>query len=239
MRALALAAGLAAAACARHVGVKEQDAAVESRRVVVRALAYDAKGLPTVPAPLGRRPSSPGARFSIVHLERGRPVESYDVVVVGDGADFREPLRAVYEWTSAGVTWGLAGSAALLESFGSAGTPHVESGKDTAAAAAVLLVVVAAPAAVGATGGALVGLADGARSSAQELGKLLRGKRERLVAYTLYSYDARDRLVLMRLYAADRGREVARTEFRYVADAAVPARTEITNLQDGAAKVLE
>lgn len=208
--------------------------------MVVRALAYDAKGLPSVPEPLARRPAAAGERFSIVHLERGRPVESFDVAVVGGAPDFREPFRVVYRWTRDGLEWGLRGSANVLGALGESGPVfQKEDSRDAAFVAVVVLGVVAAPTAAGAVGGSVMGLADGARATAQELGKLLRGKRERLLTYTLYFYDDRDRLVLTRLYAADQGREVARTRFRYLADAASPTGIEVTDLVEGTSKILQ
>lgn len=239
-----LAAGLAllgAAACARRVGLKEQDATVEAKEVLVGALGYDAKGRPVVPAPLRRRPSGRGERFTIVRLERGRPSASFDVAVSGPRSDFRKPLRAVYEWTGEGLQWGLAASGTLAESI--ANTPDAlgdsRDARSAAAMAAVYLVIVISPTVIGAVGGSAVGLTDGMRLSAEELGKRLSGTRERMVSYTAYSYDARDRLVLSRLYAVEGGKELVRTEYRYDGDAGVPTRAEITNLRDGKTKVLE
>ena len=239
-----LVAGLAllgAAACARRVGLKEQDATVEAKEVVVGALGYDAKGRPVVPEPLSRRPSASGERFTIVRLQRGRPSASFDVVVTGRRSDFRRPLRAVYEWTGEGLQWGLAASGTLAESILNAPNALGDSGdaRGAAAMAALYLVIVVSPTVIGAVGGSAVGLTEGMGLSAQELSKRLSGTRERMVAYTAYSYDARDRLVLARLYAVEGGKELARTEYRYSGDADVPTRTEITNLQDGKTKVLE
>ena len=245
-RAALLVAGLAllgAAACARRVGLKEQDATVEAKEVLVGALGYDAKGRPVVPEPLRRRPSASGESFTIVRLQHGRPAASFDVVVTGPRSDFRKPLNAVYEWTSDGLRWGLDASGSLAESLLN-GRPDVslvnsDDARGAAAMAAIFLVIVVSPTIIGTAGGSAVGLADGMRLSAQELAKRMAGTRERVVAYTAYSYDAHDRLVLARLYAVEGGRELVRTEYRYGGDAAVPARAEITNLQDGKTTLLE
>jgi hypothetical protein len=243
-RAALLAAGLAllgAAACARRVGLKEQDATVEAKEVLVGALSYDAKGRPIVPAPLARRPSASGERFTIVRLQHGRPDASFDVVVTGRRSDFRKPLRAVYEWTGEGLRWGLGASGTLAESILNAPNSLGDSGdaRGAAAMAAVYLVIIVSPTVIGAVGGSAVGLTEGMGLSAQELSKRMAGTRERMVSYTAYSYDARDRLVLARLYAVEGGKELVRTEYRYAGDAAIPTRAEITNLQDGKSKLLE
>ena len=156
---------------------------------------------------------------------------------------FRMPLNAVYEWTSDGLRWGLDASGSLAESLLN-GRPDVslvnsDDARGAAAMAAIFLVIVVSPTIIGTAGGSAVGLADGMRLSAQELAKRMAGTRERVVAYTAYSYDAHDRLVLARLYAVEGGRELVRTEYRYGGDAAVPARAEITNLQDGKTTLLE
>jgi hypothetical protein len=240
MRHAALLAALAAlVACGGRIGVKEQDAAVETKRIVVGSLAYGPKGLPVVPAPLKRRPSSPGDRFTIVRLENGRPFASFDVAVMASDADLHKPLRVFYEWSGAGVDWGLKASGAMAGAFLNSGSGASYSGSDGRAAVVLALVFVVSPAVLGATGGAVVGLADGVRTSAQELTKLAQGPRERLISRTSYSYDARDRLVLTRLYAVDTGEELARTEFSYGGDAAVPARAVVTNLLDHSSKTLD
>lgn len=213
---------------------------MDSKRVVVGSLSYGPKGLPVVPAPLKRRPSSPGERFTLVRLENGRPFASFDVAVMGSDADLHKPLRVFYEWSGAGVEWGLKASGAMAEGFLHAGAGANTGGSQDGRVAAVLVVAfVVSPAVLGATGGAVVGLADGVRVSAQELAKILRGPHERLVSRTSYSYDARDRLVLTRLYAADSGEELARTEFSYDGDASVPAKTVVTDLRAGSTKTLD
>lgn len=230
---------LAFAACAHRVDTKAQDQAVDLKRIVVSPLRYDTAGRPTALQPLKHRPSSNGARFSIAHQERGRLVSSYDVTVV-DSADLQRPLNAVYDWTSRGLEWGWSTSEGMAQELLSpVSSPGPLSSGNGRAAAIIAVAFVVSPAVLGATGGAMVGLADGMKTSAEELVKLLRGPRERLISYTRYTYDARDRLVSARLYSGDLGKELARTEFQYLGDADVPNRTEILNLQDGTSKLWE
>jgi hypothetical protein len=82
-------------------------------------------------------------------------------------------------------------------------------------------------------------MADGIRQTAVELGKVVVNKHERVVTYTTYAYDARNRLSLMRMYKVDDRKELVRTEFFYEADSPVPAKTTITKYPEGAVKVLQ
>ena len=59
----------------------------------------------------------------------------------------------------------------------------------------VIHAFVFAPVVVGTAGGFIIGVADGIRTTAEEVGKVVIGKQEQVVTYTTYGYDARDRLV--------------------------------------------
>ena len=192
---------------------------------MVRTIGYDDKGLP-VPGPaLAERPSSPGEHFTLLRLAADRPAVSYDIAVVRQKPDLTRPFQAVYEWTGKGFTLGLnvAGAAAY-------GAVHVQPANNDQAA--VELAIVAAPIALGTVGGFVVGLADGIRQTALELGKIAT-KDEEVVTCTTYEYDALSRLAFMRMFTPDRRRELVRTEFVYEGAATLPARTVVTSLVEG------
>ena len=193
---------------------------IDPRQIVLVPRQYDAKGRPVVRNSIEQRLLHFGDVFSIVHLERGSPIVGFDVVVVaGNTAEFL-PLDPIFDWTEKGFMYGASVSALLGQ--GAASAPGN-----------VGLVVLLAPAAAGTAAGAAIGLVDGVVSSVEQFPKLFLGKLTRLISYTVYSYDADDRLVLMRQYSGDRGKESVRTEFQYFGTSKVPGRSRITNLQTG------
>ena len=77
-------------------------------------------------------------------------------------------------------------------------------------------------------------------ATAREVGKVVKGKREKVVAFTDYGYDALGRLVLMRMFRADETRqELVRTEYRYEAAELEPRRTTVTTVPDNTVRVVE
>ncbi|HEX9113472.1 MAG TPA: hypothetical protein VF888_03910 [Nitrospirota bacterium] len=98
--------------------------------------------------------------------------------------------------------------------------PNITSGEELV----VYFVVIVSPIAA-CTAGGVIGVADGIRQTAVELGKVVVNKHERVVTYTTYAYDARNRLSLMRMYKVDDRKELVRTEFFYDDDSEVQRRS--------------
>ncbi len=204
------------------------------REVLVREAEYGPKGEPDFHYQLGYRPSNAGDRFTIARLMDDRPVVSFDIVVRDRKADFTKPFKVVYEWTGRGFRGGAQGTVVAADLVGHAGNA-IQSKDD----ALVALVIVIAPIAVGTAGGFVIGLVDGIKTTAEETMKVVLSKYEQVIAYTTYSYDARDRLVLMRMFKADDSRqEVIRTEYLYEGESTAPAKTVITTFPDGQVKTL-
>lgn len=219
----------------KHIGLDEQRSATKTSEVLVRQVEYSPQGLPVLLNRLLHRPHSAGGSFTIVHLMDGRPMLSYDIAVVGPNTDFTKPFKVIYEWTGKGFQIGALGTAATLNISAHA-HEAVNSGDDVV----IMFAVILAPLVVGTAGGFIIGVADGIKTSAEEVYKVVLGNYEKIVTYTTYAYDACDRLVLMRLYKADESRqELVRTEYTYQVDSAEPMKTVITTYPAGTVKTLQ
>lgn len=223
------------AGCAtRQMKLDDQRAVTGCKEVLVRQIEYDRKGLPLFLHQLSDRPGRAGDRFTIVQLMNGQPTTSYDIVVTGPESDFTKPFKVVYEWTGRGFEGGAQGTAVTANIASHGGNV---GGRDEAV---VTLAFVIAPLVIGTAGGFLIGVADGIRTTAEEVGKVVVGKQEQVVAYTTYAYDARDRLSLTRMYKADATRqELVRTEYVYQADSPEPVKATITTFSDGVVRIVE
>jgi hypothetical protein len=221
------------AGCAtRHVNINDQHGATKLREVLVQQVEYCPKGLPSFLNQLGYRPSEAGDHFTVAQLVNDRPATSFDITVIGANADFKKPFKVVYEWTGKGFRGGALGSAATLEVASGVTPQHNDE-------ALLLVAVVLAPVVVGTVGGFVIGVADGIKTTAEEVGKVVLGNHEQVVTYTTYAYDGHDRLFMMRMFKADDGRqELVRTEYIYEADSVKPTKTVITTFPDGAVKML-
>jgi hypothetical protein len=221
------------AGCAtKHVNISDHHAATKLREVLVQQVEYTPKGLPSFLNQLGYRPSNAGDHFTVAQLINDHPATSFDIAVVGPNADFNKPFKVVYEWTGKGYRGGALGSAVTTQvaRFG-----NVNSTDD----ALLMVAVILTPVVVGTVGGFIIGVADGIKTTAEEVGKVVLGNYEQVVTYTTYAYDGRDRLFLMRMFKADDDQqELVRTEYTYEADDAKPTKTVITTFPDGTVKTL-
>ena len=232
---LVIAAILFAGCGTRHISLEDQRSLTKHREVLVRRVEYTGKGLPVFSNQLHDRPSGAGERFTIAQLVDGRPATSFDIVVAGPEADFTKPFKVVYKWTGEGFQIGAKGTAVTTEM-----ASHGTGSSNCRDEAIITLAIILTPIVVGTTGGFIIGLADGIKTTAQEVGKVMVGNYEQVVTFTTYSYDARDRLFLMRMYKADDSRqELVRTEYAYDAGSLEPVRAVITTYPDGAVKTLE
>jgi hypothetical protein len=219
----------------KHVGIDEQHSVTKTSEVLVRQVEYSPKGLPVLLNRLLHRPHSAGDRFTIVYLMDGRPTISYDIAVVGPNTDFTKPFKVIYEWTGKGFQIGALGTAATLN-ISSHAYEAANSGDDVV----IMFAVILAPLVVGTAGGFVIGVADGIKTSAEEVYKVVLGNYEQIVTYTTYAYDACDRLVLMRMYKADESRqELVRTEYTYEVDSAEPIKTVIRTYPAGTLKTVQ
>jgi YD repeat-containing protein len=198
--------------------------------IVVRGIAYDNKGLPVIGAELARRPSEPGDCFTVVRLLDHKPVVSYDIAVKRQKPDFVKPFRTVYEWTGKGFKDGAVMSGAL----GALGLVIAEAdiAPNTGDQMLVELAIIATPVTIGTVGGFVIGLADGIKQSALELAKVVESG-EQAITCTTYDYDAFNRLSTIRMYTADRTRELVRTYFSYEDTGPVPVKATVKSLVEG------
>jgi len=228
---------LIAVGCAtKHVKLDDQHAVTRCSDILVHQIEYSSKGLPEFLTQLDKRPSRAGERFTIVQLMNGRPTTSFDIVVVGSESDFTKPFKVVYQWTGRGFQ----GGARITAETADMASHMLQGGGGGRGEGVVILAFVFAPMVVGTAGGFIIGVADGIRTTAQEVGKVVIGKQERVVAYTTYSYDAHDRVTLTRMYRADDPRqELVRTEYDYQSDSKEPLKTTITTFPDGTTRFVE
>ena len=196
-----------------------------SVEVMVRTIGYDDKGLPVLGPWLAERPSTPGEHFTVARLAADRPTVSCDIAVVRQKPDLSKPFQAVYEWTGKGFELGLNATGGVVYNSSQV---HPQNRDE----AVLELAVLVTPLALGTVGGFVVGLADGIRQTAVELGKVVT-KGEEAVTCITYEYDALNRLMFMRMFTPDRSRELVRTEFVYEGAAIVPSRTVVTSLVEG------
>lgn len=209
---------------AKHVVLDEYPASWTSE-IIVRAIDYDNKGLPIISAALPGRLSRRGDHFTVVRLNAGRPVVSYDIAVTRQKPDFVKPLLAVYEWTGKGFMLGANVTGPVADCV----TRVEPRNRDEAVAE---LAIIATPIAVCTAGGFVVGLAEGIRQTALELSKVVVNG-EVAVTCTIYEYDSLGRLVFMRMFTPDRKQELVRTEFRYEGAWTAPVQTKVKSQVEG------
>lgn len=161
----------------------------------------------------------------MVRLSQDKPAISYDIAVIREKADFTKPFQAVYDWTGRGFMWGVKATEVLGNGF--------YQGSYTKEEAAAALVIIFTPLTAGTVGGFVVGVVDGIKHTAVELGKVVINADEQVVTCTTYHYDSRNRLVLMRMLSADRKQELVRTEFVYEGLGTVPVRTVVKSSAEG------
>ena len=201
----------------------------DSREIIVREITYDEKGLPLVGTPLAERPSRPGDHFTVVRLSGSRPLMSYDIAVVRQKPDFSKPFETVYEWTGKGFQVGLEATGVFAQGNFHAGYyGHMDRDE-----ALVVTAVVFAPLTVGTVGGFVIGIADGIRQTALEMGKFVLDADEQVVTCTRYEYDLHGRLFRMRMLSPDESQELVRTEFVYQGYGPVPARSVVRSIPEG------
>jgi hypothetical protein len=94
------------------------------------------------------------------------------------------------------------------------------------------LAIIVTPVTIGTVGGFVVGLADGIKQTALELGKVVVNG-EQAITCTTYEYDALSRLMYMRMYTPDRGQELVRTEFWYEDAGIAPVKTTVKSMAEG------
>ena len=192
--------------------------------VLVKQIEYDAHGRPLVPVVLNDRPGKTGDMFTIVHTVDNRPVRSYDIVIVkGQQADMSRPLAVVYEWTGKGFEAGFSITGNLFR-----GGVYA-SGNDALA----IFAIEAAPIVIGGVTGFVVGIVSSIPETATELRHVIVNARETVVGYTLYEYDEKGRIRLMKMHSpTQQDAELVRTEFFYEGENGDPLKTKITSMPE-------
>lgn len=207
--------------------VELSDTGSWTEEIIVREIGYNDRGLPVIGALLSQRPSGPGDRFSLVRLADGRPMISYDIAVTRQKPDYVKPFRTVYEWTGKGFRDGAYSTGALSGAF-----TEDPSSVQLSGAMVLEAVIVVIPVTLGTVGGFVVGLADGIRQTALELGKVVVNG-EQAITCTTYEYDSLNRLFSMRMYTPDRKQELVRTEFQYEDTGPTPVKAVVKSLAEG------
>lgn len=215
----------------KHASLDEYRSTAHLDEMVVRQLDYDAMGLPLISAAINR-PAKSDERFTVLLLERNHPLLSFDIIIVEQKPDLKRPVKAVYTWTGRGFEWGVQASQAMLQSLGGV---HVNNAED----AALALAIAVAPLPIGTAAGFVIGIADGIKDTFAEAIKVVVNNREQIVSYTVYSYDALNRLMNMRMYTADGKKELVRTEFAYSGDRLIPDRTTVRSFVEDKVRMLE
>ncbi len=223
---------LAAGCVSNRVHPGQWPGAGNLTEVAVNRIEYTDKGLPVLGPRLDERPSHPGDRFTVALLEGGRLAASFEVVVAGKGMDLITPFRAVYEWTGKGYRWGLEQTPVTMDL---ASRAHPKDKKQTLA----VLIFSVSPLAVCTAGGFVIGVADGLRTTAGELCKIVVRGSEQIITSTVYAYDTSGRLIRMTLLAASTGKELLRAEYAYEGASTVPRRTTVSRPSEGVVWVVE
>jgi hypothetical protein len=187
---------------------------------LVKKIEYDENGRPQFPVTLRDRPGKTGEAFTIVHSVNNRPVRSYDIAIIEQQqADMGRPLAIVYEWTGRGFQGGLDISGRFAVSFQGSGREAV-----------AYLAVVAAPIIIGGVTGFVVGIVSSIPETATELRRVIVNARETVIGYTLYEYDEKRRIRVMKMYPpGEQAEELVRTEYYYMGDGDIPSKTEVTS----------
>jgi hypothetical protein len=187
---------------------------------LAKKVEYDEYGRPQFPVTLRGRPGKAGEAFTIVHSVNNRPVRSYDIAIIEQQqADMGKPLAIVYEWTGRGFQGGLDISGRFAGSFQG-------SGRDAAA----YLAIVTAPIVIGGVTGFVVGIVSSIPETATELRRVIVNAREMVIGYTLYEYDEKGRIRVMKMYPPEeQAEELVKTEYYYKGDSDVPSKTEVTS----------
>lgn len=190
-------------------------------------MEFDVHGKPVFSTALQKRPSRDGEQFVAVQYVGNRPVRSFDIVVSPESADMARPLKVIYEWTGRGFKAGVASGKHFADSLlseqqkGIAGPP-VQTGMDKAMAVGPVILL--------SVGGFIVGLTASIPATVQELAHVVVSARERVLSYSAYEYDGKQRLSGMKTYLpADISHEIIKTDFFYQDDEATPAETHITS----------
>jgi hypothetical protein len=189
---------------------------------LVKKVEYDSHGRPLFQRTLNSRPGKAGELFTVVHAVNGKPVRSYDIVIVEqDKADMQRPLAVVYEWTGRGFEGGLEISQGLFPNG-----VAINSGGEALA----YLAIRTAPVVIGGITGFAVGVLSSIPETASELRKVIVNARETVVGVTVYEYDEKGRIKFMKLYPpAEHAEELVKTEFHYAGDSDVPTITEVAS----------
>jgi hypothetical protein len=198
---------------------------------LVKKIGYDEHGRPLFSERLSKRPGGADEQFSLVHVLQGKPVRSYDILIVDQQhADMGKPLAIVYEWTGKGFEAGFIITGHLMRADVSA------SGKEALA----IVACEAAPIVIGGVTGFLVGIVSSIPEAATELRRVVVNTRETVVGYTVYEYDEKGRIRFMKMYPpAENVAELVTTEFFYEGENRDPSKTEVTSMVEKKIRLIQ
>lgn len=204
---------------------------LEQSTFLVKKISHDEHGRPLFSDRLTKRPVQSGEEFSLVYLNAGKPVRSYDIVIVKEQrANMGRPLAIVYEWTGKGFEAGLSITGNFLRGGVSA------SGD----AALAILAMEAAPIVIGGVTGFVVGVVSSIPETATEMRRVVVNTREALIGSTVYEYDEKGRISIMKMYPpAENAEELVKTEFVYEGENRDPSKTEVTSLIEKKTRLIQ
>jgi hypothetical protein len=205
---------------------------LEQPTILVKKISHDEHGRPLFSERLIKRPVHSGEEFSLVYINAGKPVRSYDIVIVKEQqADMVRPLAIVYEWTGKGFEAGLSITGNFLRSG------VLVSSRDDALA---ILAMEAAPIVIGGVTGFVVGVVYSIPETATEMRRVIINTREALIGYTAYEYDEKGRIRSMKMYPpAANAEELVKTEFIYEGENRDPSKTEVTSLIEKKTRLIQ
>jgi hypothetical protein len=199
-------------------------------------IAYDVHGKPVFSTALQERPSHEGEQFVAVQYVGSKAVRSFDIIVAPERADMARPFKVIYEWTGKGFKAGVASGKSFADSVmreqqkDASGSP-VQTGTEKAMAVGPVILL--------SVGGFVVGLAASIPATVQELAHAGVSARERVLSYSVYEYDGKQRLGGMKTYLpTDISHEIIKTDFFYQDNETTPSETQITSYPENTVRTI-
>ncbi len=197
--------------------------------IQIKNVDYDQHGLPLFLSVLSRRPEKAGEQFTLVYLVDGKPVKSFNVLIVEQKADLMRPLNVLYSWTENGFKVGTVLGLGAAEAAGRTGG---KEGLYSLAAAVVLPIA-------GGAAGFIIGTWAIIPPGMEELKNLLTTDREALISFTEYTYDKQGRVKVMKMFQpGDKPIELVRTDFVYTRDERTPSQTTVISFPERKTRVI-
>lgn len=202
---------------------------------VVKNIEYDEQGRPVFSNTLNERPTGEGEQFSLVQFVNGKPARSFDIVVIPERPDFSRPFKVIFAWTGKGFRAGVTSGKIYTDSVVTEQKRNFNGGTKTGSEAVMAVGQVM----ILSIGGFVVGVAAGISAAFQELSHYAVGAHEQVISFTVYEYDFRERISLMKTFLpTDISQELIKTEFFYLGEEAIPSKTTITSYPENSIRTI-